>query len=102
MSFGWMLFKNLKWPHNVVLTMASTGLMGGSYIPWSESYFGDIGLQYYIYQELYNVIHIFGTVFVFAFYMLKVKAPNKDNGVVSVVEKSIQSNTEAVDMGKKK
>lgn len=72
---GWCLFKNLPWPNNIILSMASTGLMGGAFIPWSISFFGEVGLQYYIYQELYNVIHIFGTVFAFAFYFLKVKAP---------------------------
>jgi len=74
---GWYLFKHVPWPNNITLCMASTGLMGGSFIPWSISFFGDVGLQYYIYQELYNVIHIFGTVFAFAFYFLKVKAPYK-------------------------
>lgn len=105
MAIGWMMFKNLKWPSNVILTMASTGLMGGSYIPWSESYFGTIGLQYYIYQELYNVIHIFGTVFVFAFYHLKVNAPNADKiglNSVSVVEKTASIQTNASDVPKKK
>jgi len=72
---GWYLFAHVPWPNNVILTMASTGLMGGAFIPWSLSFFGTVGLQYYIYQELYNVIHIFGTVFAFAFYNLKMKAP---------------------------
>merc|ERR550534_794393 len=64
--------------------MASTGLMGGSFIPWSLCFFGDIGLQYYIYQELYNVIHIFGTVFAFAFYYLKVKAPKNKGSEATI------------------
>lgn len=72
---GWFLFKHVPWPNNIILSMASTGLMGGAYIPWSLSFFGDVGVQYYIYQELYNVIHIFGTVFAFAFYFLRIKAP---------------------------
>jgi len=74
---GWFLFAHVPWPNNITLTMASTGLMGGAFIPWSLSFFGTVGLQYYIYQELYNVIHIFGTVFAFAFYFLKVKSPRK-------------------------
>jgi len=74
---GWFLFAHVPWPNNITLTMACTGLMGGAFIPWSLSFFGTVGLQYYIYQELYNVIHIFGTVFAFAFYFLKVKAPKK-------------------------
>jgi len=74
---GWYLFAHVPWPNNITLTMASTGLMGGAFIPWSLSFFGTVGLQYFIYQELYNVIHIFGTVFAFAFYYLKVKAPKK-------------------------
>jgi len=74
---GWFLFAHVPWPNNITLTMASTGLMGGAFIPWSLSFFGTTGLQYYIYQELYNVIHIFGTVFAFAFYFLKMKAPQK-------------------------
>jgi len=105
MAVGWMLFKHLKWPSNVILTMASTGLMGGSYIPWSESYFGTIGLQYYIYQELYNVIHIFGTVFVFAFYFLKVKAPGNNVEIqVSIADKktSVQTASDVLDDGPKK
>jgi len=77
---GWFLFEHVPWPNNIILTMASTGLMGGAFIPWSLSFFGTVGLQYYIYQELYNVIHIFGTVFAFAFYFLKVKAPVKTTG----------------------
>jgi len=83
---GWFLFKHLPWPNNVILTMGATGLMGGAFIPWSLSFFGTVGLQYYIYQELYNVIHIFGTVFAFAFYFLRVKAPKgKVNNRISVV-----------------
>jgi len=74
---GWYLFAHVPWPNNIILTMASTGLMGGAFIPWSLSFFGTVGLQYYIYQELYNVIHIFGTVFAFAFYYLKLKNPRK-------------------------
>jgi len=77
---GWFLFKHVPWPNNITLAMASTGLMGGAFIPWSLSFFGTTGLQYYIYQELYNVIHIFGTVFVFAFYFLKMKSPKKIAG----------------------
>jgi len=72
---GWYLFAHVPWPNNVILTMASTGLMGGSLIAWSISFFGDEGMQYYIYQEIYQVIHNFGTVFIFAFYHLKMKAP---------------------------
>jgi len=72
---GWFLFKHVPWPNNVILTMGATGLMGGAFIPWSLSFFGTVGLQYYIYQELYNVIHIFGTVFAFAFYFLRMKKP---------------------------
>jgi len=72
---GWYLFAHVPWPNNIILTMGSTGLMGGAFIPWSLSFFGTVGLQYYIYQELYNVIHIFGTVFAFAFYYLKMKSP---------------------------
>jgi len=79
---GKYLFAHVPWPNNIILAMASTGLMGGSFIPWSISFFGDIGLQYYIYQEVYNVIHIFGTVFAFAFYYLKIKAP-KSTGVTA-------------------
>jgi len=75
---GHYLFAHVPWPQNIILAMASTGLMGGSYIPWSLSFFGDIGLQYYVYQELYNVIHIFGTVFAYAFYYLKMKAPKNE------------------------
>jgi len=74
---GWYLFAHVPWPNNIILTMGSTGLMGGAFIPWSLSFFGTVGLQYYIYQELYNVIHIFGTVFAFAFYFLKMKNPKK-------------------------
>jgi len=74
---GWYLFAHVPWPNNIILTMASTGLMGGAFIPWSLSFFGTVGLQYYIYQELYNVIHIFGTVFAFAFYYLKMKNPKR-------------------------
>jgi len=76
MIVGWFLFKHLQWPSNIIFVMSSTGLMGGSFLPWSISYFGDVGLQYYVYQELYNVIHIFGTVFVFAYYFLKVNRIN--------------------------
>merc|ERR1719204_2920913 len=86
MIVGWFLFKHLQWPSNIIFVMSSTGLMGGSFLPWSISYFGDVGLQYYVYQELYNVIHIFGTVFAFAFYFLKVKAPYRttiDTGTVA-------------------
>jgi len=80
---GWYLFAHVPWPNNIILTMGSTGLMGGAFIPWSLSFFGTVGLQYYIYQELYNVIHIFGTVFAFAFYFLKMKNPKKiaDDGL---------------------
>jgi len=74
---GWYLFAHVPWPNNIILAMGSTGLMGGAFIPWSLSFFGTVGLQYYIFQEIYNVIHNFGTVFVFAFYFLKVKNPNK-------------------------
>jgi len=74
---GWFLFAHVPWPNNIILTMASTGLMGGAFIPWSLSFFGSVAVQYYIYQELYNVIHIFGTVFAFAFYFLKMKSPKK-------------------------
>jgi len=74
---GWYLFAHVPWPNNVILTMASTGLMGGSLIAWSISFFGDEGMEYYIYQEIYQVIHNFGTVFVFAFYYLKMKAPKR-------------------------
>jgi hypothetical protein len=74
---GWYLFAHVPWPNNVILTMSSTGLMGGSLISWSISYFGIIGMQYYVYQELYQVIHNFGVVFVFAFYYLKMNAPKK-------------------------
>lgn len=84
---GHYLFAHVSWPNNIILAMASTGLMGGSFIPWSLCFFGDIGLQYYVYQELYNVIHIFGTVFAYAFYYLKIKAPkklqNRNNSVVT-------------------
>jgi len=72
---GWFLFSNVPWPNNVILTMGCTGLMGGAILSWAVSFFGVIAMQYYIYQECYNVIHNFGTVFVFAFYFLKVKAP---------------------------
>jgi len=83
---GHYLFAHVPWPNNINLAMASTGLMGGSFIPWSLAFFGDIGLQYYVYQELYNVIHIFGTVFAYAFYYLKMKAPkNSQSRNVSVV-----------------
>jgi len=87
---GWFLFKHVPWPNNIILTMGSTGLMGGAFIPWSLSFFGTVGLQYYIYQELYNVIHIFGTVFAFAFYFLRMKKPeakvNIDRGSVLTAE----------------
>jgi len=90
---GWFLFMHVPWPNNIILSMASTGLMGGAFIPWSLSFFGTVGLQYYIYQELYNVIHIFGTVFVFAFYFLKMKAPQKTvtGRETALTDKSIKS-----------
>jgi len=72
---AWFLFSNVPWPNNVILTMGSTGLMGASLLSWVLSFFGVIGMQYYVYQEIYNIIHNFGTVFVFAFYFLKMKAP---------------------------
>jgi len=89
---GWYLFSHVPWPNNVILTMGSTGLMGGAFIPWSLSFFGTVGLQYYIYQELYNVIHIFGTVFAFAFYFLKMKSPRKK--IVETVDSSFIQNAE--------
>jgi len=85
---GWFLFKHVPWPNNIILTMGATGLMGGAFIPWSLSFFGTVGLQYYIYQELYNVIHIFGTVFAFAFYFLRMKKP-KDK--VKIDEDSVMT-----------
>jgi len=81
---AWFLFSGVPWPDNVILTMGCTGLMGGALLPWAVSFFGEIGMTYYMYQEFYNVIHIFGTVFVFAFYFLKMKAPKKsENSITS-------------------
>jgi len=94
---GHYLFAQVPWPNNIILAMASTGLMGGSFIPWSLSFFGDIGLQYYVYQELYNVIHIFGTVFAYAFYYLKIQAPksSQSKNVPLVIRNTISAGAEA-------
>jgi len=97
---GWFLFKHVPWPNNVILTMGATGLMGGAFIPWSLSFFGTVGLQYYIYQELYNVIHIFGTVFVFAFYFLRMKRPNEK--VINERDSIISAETMGGEGGAKK
>jgi len=97
---GHYIFARVPWPNNIILAMASTGLMGGSFIPWSLSFFGDIGLQYYVYQELYNVIHIFGTVFAYAFYYLKMNAPdNLQNQNISLVTTKTVSTGAVVEAG---
>jgi len=81
---AWFLFAHVPWPNNVILTMGSTGLMGGAIISWALSYFGLIGMETFIYQETYDVVHIYLTVFVFAFYFLKVKAPKKLENTITL------------------